>query len=243
MDWKAVASEMRFALEGLSRIDHDIYTESFEVAYVNSMIRNAGIILTGLHNHAPDDIKIQAQVHEDGYHKAVIDYHRSFLSGLHIYFEEGILIWARRWGIIVTSSRASRLEKFLSSAQGKLSSKDVKTIKALVDTHPTSQDIAVAITNVIPNKDRATEWRKFLRGFSVIRNTMSHSDPRLTELDKAAISEAGLTAWMNEYQIIANFSEYPRLVERLVEFFREIEGIMIKKKPATSGKGVESCSC
>ncbi|MGE4045287.1 MAG: hypothetical protein AB7F35_10570 [Acetobacteraceae bacterium] len=223
-NWNTLFSDMRSLFIALNNIDHSIYMDSSEVRFLCTAIRNISAIIAVMHDYKSSDIKINANLHDEGYIAAVYDIHRTFLSGLHIYFEQGIIEWAQRHNVSTMSSKSKRLEKVLAKYSGIISSKDEKELRKLVGNQPSSGDIVEAVVSRLGNDPEVEAARKFLKGLAIIRNKVSHSRPELSDSDIRGLNEGGFGNWITGRHLKRdNFARYDLLVRRLVKLMRDID--------------------
>lgn len=68
------------------------------------------------------------------------------------------------------------------------------------------------------NKKQTSTWRKFFRGFSLLRNKVSHESTTLNVSEKQVLVDSGIGVQISENEFLVSFEVYYELTVRNLEF-------------------------
>jgi hypothetical protein len=92
-------------------------------------------------------------------------------------------------------------------------------------TSTNTQYLSDAVSRVFRKTEKAIEWKNFMRGFTRLRNALSHSQPILKPYAIKDLKLARMEDWIDESQsmVRANFLWYPPLFRRIIDLFRDLD--------------------
>lgn len=143
-DWDAVSRELFAFFVALNETDKDIHLDAPELGLLTKAIRNTCSVVAVLNDYRISPfVKINAKLDDNTYLDTIVDVHRTFLSGLHIYFERALLDWGERHKITKKSSSRA----IVSAAISRL-----KTQRERQDAHNLLQAFEV-VRNKVSHSD------------------------------------------------------------------------------------------
>lgn len=172
--------------------------------------------------------------------------HRSFFSSLHLAIEAGLVALCRERGV----TARNRLREGMQSAVEQIENaagtnetvhRGVKHLYAYLKTQrPGFDDYLEAVldTTSLARKTK-TQWRRFFRALSIVRNKASHSDVSLTEPERKALVDGGCEVMISPSgELVMNPRMYAQFVTFALQF---LDLILAPTPPSTSKETASAC--
>lgn len=145
--------------------------------------------------------------------------YRSFFSSLHIAIEKALL---------ETNVKAE-------SSEGK---RYIKIINEICENEPQKKELLEYFTKRTPsfsdlldallkdkkmNSNKKTIWRKYFKALSILRNKASHSDTKLSDIQRQSLIDGGFKVCVSQHgELQANTNMYAQIVKYVLDFLDEM---------------------
>lgn len=153
--------------------------------------------------------------------------HRSFFSSLHLAIESGLVALCREREVVVYNrfyksaiEAVAQIEREAGSS--KTVQRAVKTLHTyLKRQHTRFDDYLHAVLDPISlPRETKTQWRRFFRALSIVRNKASHSDVSLTGIERKALLDGGCGVMISSSgELVINPRVYAQFVTFALQFF------------------------
>jgi hypothetical protein len=153
--------------------------------------------------------------------------HRSFFSSLQLAIEAGLVAICRERGLQVPSRLRHRMKSAIEKIEKAAGDNDevheaIKDLCTFLKSYrPSFNDYleSVLAISLLPRTTK-TQWRRFFRALSIIRNKASHSDSSLTENERKALIDGGCRRMISTTgELVMNPRMYAQFVTFSLQFF------------------------